>query len=218
MEHHIRVQKTARYHRLGPPQGGVVQTWFVLHGYQQLGGRFIHRFRPLDDGSRRIIAPEALSRFYVSPQLGRHGPESRVGATWMTREDRLNEIRDYVEYLDALAAEVAEDGGGGHTTVLGFSQGVATAVRWVVLGSVRPDRLVLWGDLVPPDLDLGLAATALAGVDVVLARGHRDAIFGGAGISENLSALADAGISARLLEYDGGHEIDPPLLRRLAEE
>jgi hypothetical protein len=67
------------------------------------------------------VAPEALSRFYVSQEPGRHCPVSVVGGTWMTREDRENEIRDYVRYLDILHDEVEIEGV--PTTVLAFSQG-----------------------------------------------------------------------------------------------
>ena len=43
---------------------------------------------PLDDGSRLIVAPEALSRFYLGEVSQRPASERRVGASWMTREDR----------------------------------------------------------------------------------------------------------------------------------
>jgi len=217
MERHIQVQRTARYHLLGSEDGPVQEVWFVLHGYQQLAGRFINRFRALDDGTRRIVAPEALSRFYTSQERGRHGPSAKVGATWMTREDRGNEIRDYVAYLDALADHV---GGGPGTaarvTVLGFSQGVATAARWVTLGRVRPSRLILWGDHTPPDLDMDRAATALDGVDLVLARGRRDPVFEHGLGTEEIGRLGAAGIAYRLAEYDGGHDVDQRLLAELA--
>ena len=218
MERHIQVQRTARYHVLGKEHGPVQEVWFVLHGYQQLAGRFINRFRALDDGTRRIVAPEALSRFYTSQEPGRHGPTAKVGATWMTREDRLNEIQDYVAYLDALADQVG--GGAAHparVTVLGFSQGVATAARWVTVGRVRPSRLILWGDHVPPDLDVDRAARVLAGVDVVLARGRRDPVFEhGLGAAE-MERLDAAGLVYNVAEYDGGHDIDQRLLMELVE-
>ncbi len=218
MERHIQVGRTARYYQFGVENGPARETWFVLHGYQQLAGRFINRFRTLDDGTRRIVAPEALSRFYVSQELGRHGPTSKVGATWMTREDREHEIQDYVSYLDALAEHVA--GGGeqaGRTTVLGFSQGVATAARWVTLGTMRPARLILWGDQLPPDLDLDRAAAALKDVDVVLARGSRDRIFRDGAASMDVDRLRSAGISCRVAQYDGGHDVDQRLLKELAD-
>src|SRR5690606_29110285 len=101
-EQHTTVPRTARYYTLGRAGPELGQVWFVCHGYGQLAARFIRRFRGLDNGRRLIVAPEALSRFYVGDHGGPHGPESRVGATWMTREDRLREIDDYVRYLDLL--------------------------------------------------------------------------------------------------------------------
>ena len=100
----------------------------VLHGYRQLARRFLRRFEPVAGDHRRIVAPEGLSRFYADPGRGRHGPASAVGASWMTREDRENEIRDYVAYLDQLWQHLRTDSPGRtRLVVLGFSQGVATA-------------------------------------------------------------------------------------------
>ncbi len=96
--HHLPVGRTARYYTLGPIGAATRQVWFACHGYGQLAERFLQRFEPLDDGAHLIVAPEGLSRFYLSD----NPRERRVGATWMTREDRLNEIADYVRYLDTL--------------------------------------------------------------------------------------------------------------------
>ena len=107
-ERHIRVARTARYYTLGSAGPHLREIWIVCHGIRQLARRFLPRFAELDDGTRLIVAPEGLSRSYL------HGPESRpdkpipIGATWMTREDRENEITDYVEFLDAVLDEVTE--------------------------------------------------------------------------------------------------------------
>ena len=212
VEHHIEVSRTARYWTLGPEDADDV--WFVLHGYKQLARRFLRRFVAIDDGSRYVVAPEALSRFYVGTEQGRHGAESVVGGTWMTREDRLHEIRDYVAYLDRLHDTVGA--GGRRLTVLGFSQGVATATRWVALGAARPARLVLWGDFTPPDLDLPRARTALAGVDVIMVRGAGDRALTSPLAEEEGARLEAAGIGHRTVVYDGGHDIDEETLRALA--
>ena len=213
-EHHLEVARTARYWTVGD------ELWFVLHGYRQLARRFLRRFEPIDDGRRLVVAPEALSRFYVSAGEGRHGAASVVGATWMTREDREHEITDYVRYLDRLAERVR---GGlaappGRVVVLGFSQGVATATRWVVHGSVRPDRLLLWGDFTPPDLDVERARGALEGVDVVTVRGSEDPALSPRLAEEEAVRLAGAGVRVRPIRYEGGHDIDADTLRALAEE
>lgn len=211
--HHIEVPRTARYVTLGPSDAADV--WVVLHGYGQLAGRFLRRFEAIDDGSRRIVAPEALSRFYVGNEAGRHGQSSKVGGTWMTREDRQAEIRDYVRYLDILAEHVLA--GATKVTVLGFSQGVATAARWTTMGAVRPDRLVLWGDFLPPDLDFTAAGRRWRRTDAVLVRGAEDRALSSEKLAgEEADRMADAGLSPRTIRYHGGHDIDRGTLMVLA--
>ncbi len=216
-EHHIEVAKTARYYTLGPLGPGPKQAWMVCHGYRQAAARFLRRFKALDDGTRRVIAPEGLSRFYVDPAPGRHGPEHRVGASWMTREDRLNEIGDYVRYLDLLAAETLNPWHDRETVVLGFSQGVHTAARWITLGDASVDRLVLWGAYLPDDLDMDAAASRLAGVDLILVRGLSDPTVNDSGHARQEERLDEAGIGHRTLTHPGGHDIDPDLLLGIAK-
>jgi predicted esterase len=212
--HHLAVTRTARFWVLGGEVAAPAETWIVLHGYQQLARRFLRRFEPLADGTRRVVAPEALSRFYTDQAPGRHGPSSEVGASWMTREEREVEIADYVRYLDQLAQEVVSPGT--RLTVLGFSQGVATAARWSVLGRTRPQRLVLWGDFLPPDLDPLAAGPAWAGMEVVLVRGERDGVLANPRLAEGEAAwLARAGAEARIVRYAGGHDIDQGTLAAL---
>ena len=223
VERHVEVARTARYWMLGATVAEPRELWFVLHGYGQLARRFLRRFEALDDGTRRVVAPEALSRFYPADGTRRHGPGSVVGASWMTREDREREIADYVAYLDRVAAAVrAELGparaGGIPCAVLGFSQGVATAARWSVLGAERPARLALWGDFLPPDLDLEAAREAWSATDVVLVRGSADpALADPARAEAEAEGLARAGLTPARLDYEGGHEIEPRALDRLLE-
>src|SRR5438067_7492626 len=151
-EHHIGVSRSARYFTLGEKPQGVAEVWFVCHGYGQLAARFLEKLRVLDDGRRHLVAPEGLSRFYLTESP----TERRVGATWMTQEDRLAEIDDYVRYLDAVYDDVFGRIDRARVTVhaLGFSQGAATVSRWTALGKSRIDRVILWGGEFPPDLDL----------------------------------------------------------------
>jgi len=127
-EHHLSVPRSARYFTIGADPRTAREIWFVFHGYGQLAGRFLRHFVSLDDGQRAVVAAEGLSRFYLESDA-----RDKVGASWMTREDRLAEIDDYVHYLDVVFAEVTRErppAGGIH--VLGFSQGTATASRWLV--------------------------------------------------------------------------------------
>ena len=215
-ERHIEVPKTARYWVLGEDVAHPDELWCVLHGYRQLAARFLRRFEGIADGRRRIVAPEALSRFYVKPEPGRHGATSVVGGTWMTREDRENEIRDYVRYLDMLHDEVAI--AGVPTTVLAFSQGVATACRWIAHGRLRPRRLVLWGDYLPPDLDMDAARTAFVDTELLIVRGTEDPALNEDLRAQEQGRLDSAGISHRFVSYEGGHDIHVETLKELASE
>lgn len=219
-EHHLRVRRTARVHTLGPDTpAGATDVWVVLHGYRQLAGRFLRRFRGLEDERRRIVAPEGLSRFYVERETGRHGPESLVGASWMTREARQDEIRDYVEYLDEVGDRFLRPTRSGSRislTVLGFSQGVATAARWVTLGRHPCRRLVCWGDTLPPDLDDGAFRERMKGVELVLVRGEGDAARRRDVEARQDKALRQSGIQFRIVTHPGGHRIERDVVAGLA--
>ncbi|MGV3636366.1 MAG: alpha/beta hydrolase, partial [Flavobacteriales bacterium] len=159
---HIHVRRTARYHVLGDPTTAQA-IWVVLHGYGQLARYFLNKFEGNEEGLA-IVAPEALNRFYLDEA------HNRVGATWMTREDRENEINDQTGYLDALVDAVRGTRNNVPIHVLGFSQGVATACRWSLLGRTSMQRLVLWAGSLPPEPTLAelRAAWMDLTVDVVL--------------------------------------------------
>jgi len=216
-EHHLPVTRTARYYTRGAI-ARAREVWFACHGYGQLAQYFLRRFEGLDDGTRLFVAPEALSRFYLENPGGSHAT-ARVGATWMTREDRLREIDDYVAYLDAVYREVMATRVPTEVrvVVLGFSQGVATACRWAVLGQARVDELVLWAERMPPDLDLAQAATRLRSTRVRLVAGTADPALPPGALDAERARLSEHGISSTVLTFPGGHELDSDMLRRIAE-
>jgi len=217
-ERHLVVTRNARFAVVGEEVARPAEVWFVLHGYGQLAGRFLRAFEPLADGSRRLYAPEALNRYYVEERGGAHGPDSKVGATWMTREDRLTEIADYVRYLDTLYRHVfAElEREATRVVVLGFSQGAATAARWAALGAARLDQLVLWGSGAPPDLDWGTPSQGRAVPPVSLVYGREDAWFDERAALLEAERLRSHGLAPTLLGFEGGHVIEADALCELA--
>jgi len=219
-EHHIPVTRTARYAMLGTPSEHTTEVWFALHGYGQLAAEFIVPFGALDDGTRVIVAPEALNRFYLVTPKDTRAADRPVGATWMTREDRQSDIADYVGYLDRLYATIFTQLRRERVVVraLGFSQGVATVVRWLTLGRAQIDQLILWGGLLPPDLELKHGVSALRGVPLRLVAGSRDEFVGGAVLERELARLTELGVSHQHLAFEGGHALSRTMLRRLAEE
>lgn len=214
-EHHLTVERTARYFTLGDPRDAPRELWIACHGYAQLAGRFLRALEPLDDGTRLIVAPEALSRFYIESPGVAHA-QVPVGASWMTREDRLAEIDDYVVYLDALHEQVRQEMRPEPlcTVAFGFSQGAATVSRWAARGEPRVDRLILWGSLLPHDLDLAACAEILRTIDITVVVGDADAHLPPASLAEQLDRLTAADIPARVVHYPGGHRIEhDPLMQ-----
>lgn len=218
--HDIVVPRTARYATLGPTHGFPRELWIVCHGYGQLAERFLRQFAPLDDGSRLIVAPEALSRFYLDPiPMRRQDPAPRIGATWMTREARDSEIADYVAYLERVFTEVRHPlaGAAPRIVVLGFSQGTATVSRWLATSAHRADQLVLWGGTIPPELDLADWAAHLHGAPITLVVGEDDEMVPASAMAADAERLSAAGVAFELQRYPGGHTIDPAALIALAE-
>ena len=217
-ESHIRVTRTARYYTLGGDVAAPREVWFACHGYGQLAAYFARNFAPLDDGTRVVVVPEALSRFYFGDPRGPHSADSLVGATWMTREDREREIEDHVAYLDALYARVRGEPGRAQApvTVLGFSQGVATACRWLARGAARADRLVLWGGRLPADLFPLAAGSPLRSVRLTVVVGDQDEWATPAVVAEQETLLRAAGLAYDVRRFSGGHAMDEAVLRQLA--
>jgi len=217
-EHRIAVRRTARYYTLGGGDSPPAEVWIACHGYGQLARRFLRAFEPVAGPDRLVAAPEALSRFYLDDALKVHGPDSRVGATWMTREDRLTEIEDYVRYLDRVHDAVRGGApGAARVVAFGYSQGAATASRWAALGEAQPDALILWCGLLPPDLDPGAPARwAARGLAVTLVVGRGDAFTPPDRVAEQERRLREAGVACRVVWFDGGHELHAETLRAVA--
>ena len=116
--HHFSVKKTTRYFT----EGSSAETHhvYVLHGYGQHPEFFLRKFIPASPNIF-LVAPEGLHRYYLN------GNSGRVGASWMTKEDRQNDILDYVNYLDALCESLS--GNAKNITIRGFPKGAGREVR-----------------------------------------------------------------------------------------
>ncbi len=220
-EHTLSVYRTARYALLGDPAGPIEEVWMVCHGYGQLASYFLRPFRAIEAPHRLIVAPEGLSRFYLDDGSGAH---HRVGASWMTRDARDAEIDDYVRLLDAVYTDVLTRAGQVRVrlTALGFSQGGATVTRWLarspMLGRPPADRLLLWGSLLPHDLDLDAHSTWLNATALTLVVGDEDEYATPERIADEEARLDAAGLAYTTVRFGGGHRIDPETLERLAAD
>ncbi len=219
-QHNITVTRTARFAVIGSLDARSDDVWFVCHGFGQLAVRFISRFSALASDTRVIIAPEALSRYYLTAPTSRHAPKGPVGASWMTAEDRLAEIADYVGYLDKLYDEVFASipRAKARVTVLGFSQGVATACRWLAAGRAEADRVILWAGMLPPELDARGAARLVRSEPLTMVVGRSDHFATADVVATEEARLLGLGVPSRTVWFDGGHEVVTGPLLELARE
>jgi predicted esterase len=208
----LPVRRTARYHTLGSPGKQVDRFIFACHGYGQLAGRFIHKFSGLLDGRTYVVAPEALSRFYLD------GTYSEVGASWMTREDRSNEISDQQEYLSALYARTLVDLPDGTERILfGFSQGCPTLVRWIAHDRPHFHHLVLWGGDFPEDIAREGPTDFFSDKKITFVHGDRDPYVPPKQVERLSAALTGLSPAFAVRSFAGGHEVDRPFLREVLE-
>ena len=207
-EHELIVPRHARYAACGPERGAS-ELWIACHGYGQLARSFLGGLAVLNDGRRRIVAPEGHSRYYI--ELDPKG-QGRVGASWMTREYREAEIADQLTYLDALVDR--EHAGAAPIVAFGFSQGGATVARWA-LHAPRCDRLVLWESTPPDELEPAIRAGKLATTRLTLVSGRRDTIVPHERLTSWAERARSAGANVELIEFDGGHRLDDATLSRL---
>ncbi|HEX8329277.1 MAG TPA: phospholipase [Hymenobacter sp.] len=213
-EHHLAVTRTARYYQLGELSERTRRVWFVCHGYGQLAAYFSRHFAFLNqaDPATVVIAPEGLSRFYLS------GNGGRVGASWMTRDDRLAEIDDHIGFLNQLASTVlAACPPDVRVTVLGFSQGTATVSRWLSQANFRPAQLILWAGGFPEDLEATAAQRLLQQLPLALVVGTEDEYLSPERVTEQQELLRQHGATPRLITFAGKHELDREVLAQLAE-
>lgn len=213
-EHHFLVRRTARYYTLGRLTEQTRNVWFCLHGFGQLAQYFSRKFTDLDDGQTLIVVPEGLSRMYLDNSY------QRIGASWMSREDRDHEISDYVLYLNSLYDLVMDgrqpDKAGLHITVFGFSQGAATACRWLNNQHVRANRLIMWAGYFPQGVADLIDASTLAQTETHYVYGRQD---------EYISAIADTNsylhrlqtdvLNLKITAFDGGHKVEPTVLQQI---
>ncbi len=196
-EHLITIEKTARV-RVMNPSGKPVANVLALHGYGQLVEFFIRKFSGLSEENYKVIAPEGFHRFYQS------GHSGRVGASWMTREARLQDIADYEKYLDQVVGTFCDPNV--PLIVFGFSQGVATACRWVSQTQYPVKGLITWAGTFPSDIDWNVNAEKLNHIAFHAFFGDNDEFIPLDKAKDLILELESAGVVVHSNTYQGLHE------------
>lgn len=207
--HSLEVKRTAHLYQLGAATEHIRYVWLVLHGYGQHPAFWVKKFEGLIDDQTIVIAPEALSRFYLQ------GNSGRVGASWMTKDQRADEIHDYLGYLSQVIAKIEQELPQARIVLLGFSQGGATASRFAIQNPQRLGALVLWSAVFPPDLDAELPVSTLP---IWLAYGDTDPFLSGQQLESTLQRYREQYEGLQFLGFSGGHDVPSSALLQLKTE
>ena len=145
--HWIRVAQEQRVDSLGTLSDATKHVWVGLHGYGQLVKFFARHFRSLATEERAFVFPQGQHKFYLN---GVHG---RVGASWMTKDERLVDITNQRLYLGFVFQWIKQHAPKATIHCVAFSQGVATIMRCIGHPDVQPSSILAWAGSWPPDLD-----------------------------------------------------------------
>jgi predicted esterase len=202
----IPVERSFRFREMRVGEE-IHRIMFVLHGYGQLAEFFIRKFDTPELSNTLVIAPEGMHRFYLQ------GSSGRVGASWMTKEWREQDISDNVNALNNLYHHVADRYPGIPVTVLGFSQGGATAARWVVAETVPCTHFISWASVFPPDVD----PDVLHGISMKrsFCLGKDDPYFNEHEAQKTIDFYKS--LNFEIHTFEGKHDIEPSVLAKLLD-
>ena len=212
MKKQISIPKTHKYSQLGEFSEKTNTVWIVLHGYGMLSEFFIKKFECILNDSTVVIAPEGSNRFYLENNY------YRVGASWMTKLDKEKDIEDNISFIQTLYSKIIVEIG--HTNfklnTLGFSQGGATLVRWIMSNSIKVDSLILWGSDIPKDCLIEEKKSRWHSIDVKLVIGTQDEYINEESQKKVIDLINSYELKYELVKYEGSHKIIEKELEKIA--
>ena len=143
-EKEISYRSINSYSTLNKLTTNTKNIWFVCHGMGYLSRYFIKYFNTLNAEENYVIAPQASSKYYIPPKF------KHAGASWLTKENTVKETENVMRYFDAVFEneDLPTDA---NIIVVGFSQGVSVAMRYVAKRQLQCSQLVLMSGGIPKE-------------------------------------------------------------------
>lgn len=197
---------TNSYSTLNELTSKTKNVWFVCHGLGFLSRYFIQYFNELNPEENYIIAPQAQSKHYLKNQY------KHVGSTWLTKEKTQDEIPNVLNYLDSVY-DAEQIPSSLNLIILGFSQGVSIATRWIAQRNIKCDTLVLYAGKVPREFLLE-DFKHIPSVKFII--GDKDE-YVTPGVLENEKVYSDSLFENRIeyITFNGTHEMKRKLINIL---
>lgn len=187
-------------------------VWFVCHGLGYLSRYFISYFNCLDKTANYIIAPQAPSKYYQSDDF------KYIGASWLTRENTMDEAKNILAYFDAVSEEEAIPADK-KRILFGFSQGVSVSLRWMAARQINCDILVIYAGGIPEELTPG-DFSFINKTKVKMIYGKEDPYINEKSLQKQLDRAENLFGKERIevIPFDGKHEVKSSLIKALVEE
>ncbi|NND63081.1 MAG: esterase [Flavobacteriaceae bacterium] len=175
--------------------------WMAFHGMGYLSRYFIKYFKDLDADKNFIIAPQAPSKYYLDNTY------KHVGASWLTRENTSQETENVLSYVDAVWAK-EKPKQFKRLIVMGYSQGVSIATRWLASRQIKCDKLLLHSGGIPNELEKGQFDFLEGSTRVIFLYGKHDPYINVERIKlESTKARMLFNDKVEIVEFDGKHEV-----------
>lgn len=201
----------APYFKVGEINERTKGIWFIFHGYGQLAGEFAKSFNELNSEESCLIFPQGLSKFYLK------GIGNKIGANWMTSLDRDIDISNYISYINHIFDhEVKPYQDNIELNILGFSQGGHTASRWIYHSNIRYNKLILWGSSLAHEIDQKKITESFSNGKNLIVFGDQDRFIDADRLQKLRNRYKNIGFNYQTIEYPGGHDIYPEILKKLA--
>ncbi|MFL0352778.1 alpha/beta hydrolase [Xanthomarina sp. GH4-25] len=206
-EKEISYTTTNSYATLNTLTDKTKHVWFVCHGMGYLSRYFLRYFSGLNADENYLIAPQAQSKYYIPPKF------KHVGSSWLTKENTLKETENVLRYFDAVfeAEQISEDK---NLIVLGYSQGVSVATRYVAKRKIACSQLVLHSGGIPKELTTNDFSFINAKVTMIY--GNEDEYLNEKRIlHETQRAKELFGANLKIIPFEGKHIVNVELIHAL---
>lgn len=186
-------------------------TWFAFHGMGYLSRYFLKYFQNLNPDENFIVAPQAPSKYYQGKNF------NYVGASWLTKENTLEETHNVLNYTDHVSANENILKNQENLVIFGFSQGVSVALRWVASRKINCKKIVIHSGGIPKELKPEDFLFLDKNTTVLLIYGTQDEYLTKERMdSEMKMAVNLFGERLQVLSFDGNHSVNTELLHKIS--
>lgn len=209
-EKQVSYKITNTYSTLNEYTTKTKNVWLVFHGIGYLSRYFMKYFKDLNPEENYIIAPQAQSKYYLNNKY------THVGASWLTKENTEEEFENVLNYVkEVFKAEGLDKVE--NLNVLGYSQGVSIATRFVAREKIQCKNLILLSGKIPQELAIK-DFEFLTDTKFSFIYGTKDEYLKAGVVKvEHIRLKELFPKNLNVITFDGGHEVRPEILSNIGE-